>query len=283
MGLNKILFAGLTIAWMVTAFGVASAQDCGSADSPCQIGEGVYHIALPEVVAGAPIVLYLHGSGGSGAAALRNINFHSTFTDRGYAFIAASGQPGFDGSTRLDWDVADGYPRPRDDMAYLDDVLADAATRFDLDPDRVLMIGFSRGASMVWDYACAQPDRIRGFATVAGAFWEPMVTTCAAPVHLLHTHGFADRMVPFEGRQVTWQGIEFHQGNVMKGLEVWRQVNGCMGAAENNETDADLWSKTWTGCGAGSLGLILSPGGHGIPKGWSSRVLAWFEALEQAG
>ncbi len=277
MFLNKISFAGLIAVWVVAFLGMAQAQNCGSTDQACEVDDGVYHIALPEVDEGAPVVLYLHGSGGSGAAALRNTDFHATFTDRGYAFIGASGQPGFDGATRLDWDVADGHPRPRDDTAYLDRVLDDAVARFGLDADRVLMIGFSRGASMVWDYACAQPGRVRGFATVAGAFWEPLVTTCAAPVHLLHTQGFADRMVPFEGRKVTWQGIDFHQGSVMKGLEVWRQVNGCMGAAEDNEAKGDLWSKTWTGCGAGSLGLILSPGGHGIPKGWSGRVLDWFE------
>ncbi len=70
---------------------------------------------------------------------------------------------------------------------------------------------------MVWDLACKAPDSAQACAAVAGAFWEPMAETCAAPVHLRHTHGFKDGLVPFEGREGGWQGYPFQPGQRHEG------------------------------------------------------------------
>ena len=59
----------------------------------------------------------------------------------------------------------------RDDVAFIRSVIDDAAERFHLDRDRVLLTGFSRGASMVWDVACIAPDTATAYASVSGGFW----------------------------------------------------------------------------------------------------------------
>ncbi|MEM8787567.1 MAG: polyhydroxybutyrate depolymerase [Pseudomonadota bacterium] len=251
---------------------------CGGTDRACAVQGGTYHALLPETAEGAPLVVFLHGAGGSGARSAANASFVAGFTARGVALALPSGEPFAIGGGGGDWGVRDGIVSPRDDVVFLTRVIEDAVNRFGLDPDRVLIAGFSRGGSMAWDFACAAPDRIAGLAAVAGGFWEPMVTTCAAPVHLIHTHGFADRTVPLEGRQGVFRGVDFHQGNILKGLDVWRDVNGCPGAAAVS-TEAALWRKTWQDCRAGSITLLLGPGGHGIPQGWTAAVLDWFEAL----
>lgn len=185
----------------------------------------------------------------------------------------------FPGDDKLDWGVADGHEWKRDDLAFIKSVRADALERFGFDPSRVLVAGFSRGGSMVWDLACQGPELAKGFAAVAGAFWEPMVTDCASPVHLFHTHGLKDRMVPFEGRNLNWEGIDFIQGNVMKGVDVWRRENGCMGSARNHFDDDVFMEKNWSECSMGSIRVRLTKGGHGVPDGWRETVLDWFEAL----
>lgn len=277
------MFSGIAVLSGLLLFAPpATAQDgtaCGGAERPCTLENGFYHTALPDEPAGAPVVLWLHGYGGKAARAARPKGLARSFTARSYVFVAPQGLPDPARPDQRDWNVADGQDQPRDDVAFLGAVLDDVAARFATDPDRVLLAGFSRGASMAWDFACAQPGRVTGVAAVSGGFWEPMAPTCAGPVNLFHTHGFSDRTVPLEGRKVSWGGVAFHQGNILKGIDVWRAANGCFGAADENLTEGGVWEKRWNGCRNGSLILRLWPGGHAIPKGWSGAVLDWFDTL----
>ncbi|MDC1198901.1 polyhydroxybutyrate depolymerase [bacterium] len=245
---------------------------------PCEVEGGEYYAAVPEAVNAPPGVIWLHGYARSGKAMIQKPAYVDPFVRRGFAVIMPSGQP-FPGIKELDWGVTDGYNWARDDVAFLKAVHTDAVARFGLDQTRILIAGFSRGGSMVWDVACQAPELAKGFAAVAGAFWEPIPVECAEPAHLFHTHGFKDRMVPFEGREMSWEGIDFTQGNVMKGIDVWRRKNECMSSAKNSFGDDGSMQKDWKECVAGSIRLRLTKGGHGIPKGWREAVLDWFEAL----
>ncbi|MEM1130064.1 MAG: polyhydroxybutyrate depolymerase [Pseudomonadota bacterium] len=265
------------VLWLLAAglAGPAAAQDCRT--ETCAIEGGGYNVALPEDAAGAPMVLWLHGYGRSGGVVMGNEPLVAEVTARGYALVAADGQQASNNEREiLDWGVRDGHPLARDDVAYLRAILDDAAARFGLDRDRVVVAGFSRGGSMVWDLACAAPETGLAYAAVAGGFWEPMIPDCKGPAHLYHSHGFTDTLVPFEGREVTFGGRDYHQGNIPAGLEIWRRMNGCMGSAAPLAVD-NIWSKTWE-CETGSLKLDLLPGGHAIPPGWIDRVLDWAEA-----
>lgn len=255
--------------------GEANAQSCGDPDTPCEIDNGSYHIAVPEGLESPGAFVFLHGSNGHGRSAVRNQGFVDRVNARGYALVSPTGAPQGPGGGN-DWAVNDGLPDDRDDVAFLNAVIDDAAERFGIDRENVVLTGFSRGGSMVWDVACAAPETATAYATSSGAFWEPMVQTCTGPVDLHHSHGFTDRMVPLEGRQGVWQGFEFHQGNVMKGVDVWREVNGCTGRADASDAEGELWRKIWE-CDQGSITLNIWPGGHGMPPGWSGDVLDWFE------
>ena len=50
--------------------------------------------------------------------------------------------------------------------------------------------------------------------------------------------------------------------------------------ADSFDTSGDYWRRKWETCDAGSLELALHPGAHGIPKGWATMALDWFEALD---
>ena len=273
-----------TLVLMIGAGFPATAQQddlCGAPEKPCKIDGGSYNISLPEGWAGGPAVIHLHGYGGSGAKVVGNKAFVARITVRGYALIAPSGLPWKEGKPKqTEWSVRDGYDAyPRDDVAFLRAVLDDAAKRFGIDRSRVLMTGFSRGASMVWDVACIAPDMAAAYAPVAGGFWESLPTDCVGPVKLLHTHGFKDRTVPLEGRRLTWEGLNFVQGDIYQGLQLWRQINGCSNRAGEHVIEEKIWRKVWTDCTQGAaLEFALHPGGHGLPKGWSAMVLDWFEA-----
>ncbi|MEV8467110.1 alpha/beta fold hydrolase [Fluviibacterium sp. DFM31] len=271
-----ILAAGLLIA---AEPGFAQAQDACQ-PSPCLVDGGQYRVALPAIPATepTPTVLYLHGYAASSAAVLRNSGLLQPFLDRGYAVVVPDGQVDTLQGHHLDWGVRDGFGLPRDDIAFVRQVLADAATRFSLDPENIVLMGYSRGGSMVWDIACHAPDTARAYVSHAGGFWAPLPPQCAASVRLLHSHGFTDRTLPVEGTGMEWFGYSFEVASVFDGLEVWQRTMGCPPKADTAEVTAAAWTKAWTGCAeGGQLTLQLLPGGHGRRAGWAEAVLDWLE------
>lgn len=269
------------LAAMFLIAGPSLAQGCGSDGRPCRIASGEYHLALPDGWTGGPGVMHLHGFGGSGRKVIRNAGFVTQFTSRGYAVIAPTALPYREGKPN-DWSVRDGDTYPRDDFDFLRNELDDAVARAGVDRGRVLLTGFSRGGSLVWDMACISPGFARAYAPVAGGFWLPMTEDCAGPVWMLHTHGFADRVVPLEGRgfYVEEVGAVFTQADVWAGLRLWRRENGCIDAPSALEIAEGLWRRRWS-CEDGGLELVLHEGGHGAPPGWAGIALDWFERLER--
>ena len=265
----------LSFAFVLLA-GMAHAT-CAESPDACLMPDGEYHLILPEVGPDhPPVVMFLHGAGGSGAFTIRNKSMLQPLLDRGYAVIAPNGGRSFRGRASSNWVFYPGW-EGRDETDFLRRVVADAADRFGVDSKRVLLGGFSAGAFMVNYLACQAPDTFAAYAPVAGGFWRPHPANCRGPVKLFQTHGWRDRTVPIEGRSL--RNGQFIQGDIFAGLEIWRAANGC--SAENpssySET-GDFWRRKWDGCAPGSaLEFALFPGGHSVPDGWSDMVLDWFE------
>ena len=260
--------------------GPAAAQGCGASGSACQTESGVYNVAVPESAPGTvrlPAFIHLHGLGGSGDKVVGNKRFARTVTSQGYMLIAPTGLR-WEGGGPTDWSVRDGSPAQRDEEAFLLEVIADAERRFRLDRERIILSGFSRGGSMVWDLACHAPQHFAAFAPGGGGFWRPLPAECKAPVRLFHVHGWKDRVVPLEGRKIP--GKPIHQGNLFAGIQIFGAVNRCaLERPLEAEITDPLWIKTFIGCADGSsLKFAVHPGGHQLPKGWAGTIAAWFEA-----
>lgn len=256
---------------------------CGEADRLCKTPLGEYAIALPEEATDSPVpaLLYFHGAGGSGPRVMRNSGMINAFKERGYAIIAPSGLKRPNSRFGPGWSFLPIREKQRDELLFARQVLADAAKRHNIDRDMVLVSGFSVGGSLTWYLACQVPSLGRAFAPVAGAFWRPHPKSvdCAGPVKLLHTHGWRDGTVPLEGRPLG--GGRIYQGDVFEGLRILREVNGCTQLrADKFDTSGRFWRRKWTKCSTGSaLEFTLHTGGHGVPKGWATMAMNWFEAL----
>lgn len=267
------------LALCLGASAVNAQPACGDPAAECPTQRGFYRLAMPKGAASpVPAVIFLHGWGGSSEGVMKNQAMLATLSARGYALIAPEGMRTSPVRDQKNWAVRDGHDYERDDLAFIAEVLASAARR-GIDRNRVLMTGFSRGASMVWDVACHTPRAVRAYAPIAGAFWEPLPESCEGPVDLFQTHGWADRVVPLEGRSVA--GGTLTQGDAFASLRILRQANGCnpqMPDAAPMEREGDLWFRSWTHCPGGRIDLMLHPGGHAVPAGWLDRALDWFEA-----
>lgn len=263
--------AALATVWAGAA--VAGCNKDGAA--ACQISTGEYHITLPENAnRPVPVVMFLHGYGGSGLGALRNTAMVNGLQERGYAVIAPNATERRNGNRS--WVFFPGW-EGRDEAAFLQDVMADAGDRFGVSQENTVLSGFSAGGFMVNYLACEHPDHFAAYASVSGGFWRPQPTECAGPIRLHHTHGWRDKTVPVEGRQLG--GGRFEQGDIHAGLELWRQVNGCASHAPDRVwEEGDDLRRRWD-CGEGAdIEFTLFPGGHRVPKGWAAKMLNWYEA-----
>ncbi|MCU0911859.1 MAG: prolyl oligopeptidase family serine peptidase [Rhodobacteraceae bacterium] len=260
----------------MAAAGAAQAG-CGPDTAACTLPGGSYHVVLPEGAApDAPAVVFLHGYGSSGAGTLRNTGMVDALVQRGYAVIAPDGQPRA-GREGLSWDFHPARPARRDEGAFVAAVADDAAARFGLDRDAMLLAGFSIGGSLTSYIACATPDAFAAYAPVAGSFWRPHPDGCAGPVDLFHIHGWRDGTVPLEGRVL---GSGFEQGDVFAAMAIWRDANGCRLQPDAHAQTGDIPFRSWTTCESGArLDFALHPGGHSVPPGWATLALDWFEAL----
>ena len=253
---------------------MALAQNCGDASSPCEVENGGYHLALPQSGAPKGIVMHLHGGGGTGKGMLKS-GLAREASARGYVFVAPNGEHP-EQRWKRDWSVrADSMRFNRDDREFLTTVMNDVKGKTGLTTAPVLLAGFSRGGSMVWNIACDKPDFADAYAPIAGAFWDTLPSSCNGPVRLFHTHGWNDRTVPLEGRSFG----AIVQGDVWASLKILRETNGCgKRQPEKNSFDGDFWLRHWTDCDAGNIELLLHKGGHGAPRGWASRIMDWFES-----
>jgi polyhydroxybutyrate depolymerase len=258
----------------------AAVADCGSSPEACTIPTGSYHAVLPPAADDAPpAVLFLHGWGGDGMGTLTNRGMVDALIARGYAVIAVDGSPRAGRSGR-GWNFRADH-QGRDDAAFAAAVADDAAVRFGLDRDRMILAGFSVGGSMVSYIACATPDAFSAYAPISGNFWRPHPEACAGPVRMFHIHGWTDGTVPLEGRRIRSAGVQ--QGDVFQAMEIWRATNGCTRSNPDGfDTVGDTQIRRWDeSCAPGSsLAMALHPGGHKVPKGWADMMLDWFEGRD---
>lgn len=172
---------------------------CPVAAETVRIGDRSYDIDLPERSRGAPLILALHGGGGSAGQFARSSGLSRPANRLGYAVIYPEGT-GRAATWNGGYCCGMAQRRGTDDVAFLDAVVADAVARFGLDGGRVYLTGMSNGSIMAETYAALRPARVRAVAGVAGTM-DTRRYAPAAPVPLLHIHGTQDPMVPYAGGQ----------------------------------------------------------------------------------
>ena len=258
----------------------AAAPGCGGETAACTVAGGSY-LALPppgwDGSSPLPATIFFHGWRSSAVAFARDAAFTQAFATEGVLLVLPDGINGT-------WAHQGSPSRARDELAFMDAVRADLLDRWRVDPDRLLVSGFSQGGSMVWDLACRRGHDYGAFAAISGAFWEPLPTACdGGPIDLLHVHGEADTVVPMTGRWIrnTWK-----QGDVRQGLAILRREDGCSNQSRPATLGPELRCEVWDGCSSGrEIELCRHPDGHMLPPGWVALVHGWARALpdEQGG
>jgi polyhydroxybutyrate depolymerase len=243
------------------------------------VQEGVYRVLIPEGEGPFPVMVYLYGSGGQSVSITSHPLFNAAVVQRGYALIvpAALDMEYRKGVYSTGWSLRHEPGGRRDEALFLSRVIDDVGRRFSIDRDRVLLVGQSRGAFLIWEIACHEPDIAAAFAVHAGGYLGNLPEECERPVRFLHSHGLSDPIVPFAGEPVVSGGVAM--ATLERSLDTLARTNRCRDLEpEDAGLRLGLQRKRWTGCAPGaSLDLMLHGGGHVMPVDWFRAVLDWFE------
>ena len=177
-----------------------SVHACGL-NSDCKVSSGTYRIFVPKKLENKtkrPAIIYIHGLSGSAERSMQHSSFIRAAKRLGFVLVGVEGLAG-------QWTFKNGVDRGhrRNEFKYFSQVTADLRRRFDVDPRKMVVAGFSIGASMTWYLACSHPEKFAGFIPVAGTLWQPQPKRCANKVgEIYHYHGTADPTFPLAGRRV---------------------------------------------------------------------------------
>jgi len=228
----------------------------------------------------APLVLVLHGGGGSGDR-MRWLGFDE-LAERDGVIVAYPN--GIDNSWN---DGRDDAPLAqerlgRDDVGFLESVIDDIARAYAIDPTRVYMTGASNGAQMTFRFACERGSLLAAMAPVMSSMPAAIADTCspATPLPLLFIHGTEDPLVPYEGGHVMAFGQE--RGSVLgvePTLDLWAGVNGCdamptlTGLPDTADDGTTVTLIEYRNCGENGdvIGYRVNGGGHTWPGGLQYR------------
>lgn len=216
----------------------------------------VLHLPRPARRGRLPVVVVLHGAGGSGRGVAAGTGFSAEADRRGFVAVYPDG---IDGG----WNDGRGTGGA-DDVAFVRAMLDTLAGELRTDPDRVYAAGISNGAMFTHRLACELPGTFAAIAAVAGGLPASVAPRCTGgpPLAFIGFNGTADRLVPFEG------GGELLSATASAAH--WATVDGCDPSpsaslrpdrAPGDGTRVRRW--TWSGCTPGTAVVLYAVGGGG--------------------
>jgi polyhydroxybutyrate depolymerase len=207
-----------------------------------------------NAAAGAPLVIVLHGAGGTGAQAEADLGWDALADREGFVVAYPDG---LDGTWNGGACCGAARTRGVDDIGFLESLTSRLAAEDGIDQQRVYAVGFSNGGILAYAWACTRPGELAGIGPVAGA----VLVDCPSPgpLAVVAVHGTADDRVPFAGGP----GAGGAQYPTVDGsLAPFLAADGCAGTPE---VTGEIG--TWTCRTATVVREVIEGGGHAWPAG----------------
>jgi polyhydroxybutyrate depolymerase len=228
-----------------------------------------------------PLLLYLHGLGGSGSEALASPDIRALAQRHRMVLVAPDGN--LDREGRRFWNAGgaccnfDG--KAVNDVARLEALLFHWTQRPEIDPARVYVVGFSNGGFMAHRLACYMDDRLAAVVSIGGA-GRAREEACAtvSTIAVLEIHGDADPIVRYGGGHVLDNRAADPHPSAPETFADWAERLGCQAQSrpqtKPKTTTADLDPRlpgaetrieSYADCPHGSVELwTVRGGGHQV-------------------
>jgi len=231
------------------------------------------------------LILNFHGGAGSPQWLRRITRMDNTADRRGFIVAYPRGtRPDADTRKRTQrffWNVGKGpagYFNAKishiDDIGFVDKMLDDIESKFNIDKKRVYATGFSNGAGLTYALACSLSNRIAAIAPVGCPFWNfPESCNPQRPVSIIYFHGTSDKCAPYNGGPSECEAGIASSGRIFISaqdtINIWEEKNGCSGSQEITYQRGEVTCKTYTQCNQGTEITFceIKNGGHTWPGG----------------
>lgn len=179
-----------------------------------------------------PLVILLHGYSATGSIQDLYLDFTPRAVARGFIAVVPEGKTNPGGQQY--WNASPGWccdflNSGVDDAGYLVGLVAEAKGRFNVDADRVYLVGHSNGGFMSYKLACEHAEVFAAMVSIAGAM--PLAASeCAPsePVGVLQVHGTFDTVINYFGTIGQYP-------SAVTAIERWAGHNGCATSASVGE------------------------------------------------
>jgi polyhydroxybutyrate depolymerase len=215
-------------------------------------------------------VVLIHGYSAGAFVQDAYFGFTPLSEAKGFLYAMPNGTP--DSMKKLFWNATDACcdfeNTGVDDVAYLNAVIDDMRAQYNVDDQRIFVVGHSNGGYMSHRLACEKGSRIAAFASLAGAVWkDPARCTPDQPVGVLEIHGTADTAVKYDG--------DAFYPSALQTVATWAAKNGCPGPLTATGITKDLDDavagaetsvQRYNGCARGDVELWTLTGSGHLPN-----------------
>jgi len=247
-----------------------------------------YRVYLPSRLTpyhAVPLLLALHGGGGSGAQFERDSGFDGLAEADHFIVVYPDGTPTRSGAGGRVWNaggccgVADQAHEDVDDVAFVRALIGKLRASYPIDRRKVFATGHSNGAMLSLRLACELSDELAAVAVQSGVLF---VDGCrpSQPVSVLEIHGTADENVPIDGGRGSRDISGSDYPPPLQGLKTLAARNGCPSAAKTSTDPHNhaVHYRFWSPCRAGTAveWVTITGANHawmGHPASLLSRLL----------
>lgn len=219
-----------------------------------------------------PLVLLLHGDGGSANEIMNASRMNDYADDKGFAVVYPNGT-GLLRFTSLHWNVTTccGYAQDHgvDDVQFLDSLVIMLAHATNVDSSRVFAAGFSAGGMLALRLACQRATTFTAVADVAGSMPD---TTCQPvhPVSVVFFQGSDDNDLRFDFHDLVRRGLPFAR-SLEAAMRFWARHDRC--AVQPTRDSTTAYKLDRVSCPAPLSVQLYTVAGH--PHAWPGGERTW--------
>lgn len=203
-----VLIAGLLVALLPSLNGSRSVSATILSEMAVQVGDRAryYRLVIPEELAKpVPAMIAFHGSGDSPESFAAYSRLDELADEHGFLLAYPRATTGMWGTVGVDFDQLDAHP----DIQFFDALLEELRKSFQLDPQRIYVVGMSNGATFSQLLLAARSKQIAALAAHSGAnFHDSPVPERMRPLLLIV--GREDGAFPAMQRQAEQYAAEGH-------------------------------------------------------------------------